>query len=93
MLKKWWPRLKLLFNFRKSIPLTFGLLKDKRVPTTNKLFFLVVTIGYFVLPIDIIPDFLLPGVGYLDDLAVALILMEKFIASAPPDVVYEYLHR
>lgn len=91
MLKKWWPRLKLLFNFKKSIPLVFRLLKDKRVPITNKLFFLAVTIGYFILPIDIIPDFLFPGIGYLDDLAVVLIFMEKFIDSAPPHVLNEYL--
>lgn len=90
---KWWNRFKLIFNFRKSIPLTYKLLLDQRVPKGNKIILLVVGIGYFLLPVDLIPDFLLPGIGYLDDIAVILFLMDRFINSAPPEVVSAYLKK
>ena len=91
-MQKWWNRFKIIFNFKKSIPLVYNLLRDTRVPKANKTFFLVVSIGYFILPFDFIVDYI-PVLGYLDDVGVVLFLMERFINSAPPEVVGEYLRR
>lgn len=53
----------------KNIKYFFGYLKDKEVPFFKKGLILA-SFLYFVLPTDIVPDFIL-AVGWLDDAAVA----------------------
>lgn len=71
--------------------LVWGLLRDPRVPLPLK-GLLVLLAGYLVTPIDVIPDFI-PILGQLDDVAVALIILDRFIQSAPREVVDEHLAR
>lgn len=71
--------------------LVWGLARDPRVPTPQKLI-LVGIIGYLLMPIDLIPDFL-PVLGQLDDVAVVLLGLDLFIKAAPPDVVDAHLAR
>lgn len=71
--------------------LVWGLLRDGRVPAQQKLI-LVGIVGYLVMPIDLIPD-MIPVLGQLDDLAVALLGLDLFIRSAPRAVVDEHLAR
>ena len=51
---------------------------DKKTPVRIRLVILV-ALGYFLSPIDIIPDFI-PGVGYLDDMGV-LVWTALLVAS------------
>jgi uncharacterized membrane protein YkvA (DUF1232 family) len=71
--------------------LVWALLRDSRVPGGQKLI-LAGIVGYLVLPIDLIPDFV-PVLGQLDDIAVVLLGLDLFIRSAPQDVVDEHLSR
>ena len=73
------------------IRLVWALLRDRRVPVAQKLI-LAGIVGYLVLPIDLIPDFV-PVLGQLDDIAVVLLGLDLFIRSAPQDVVDEHLGR
>jgi len=73
------------------IRLIWALLRDRRVPVAQKLI-LAGIVGYLVLPIDLIPDFV-PVLGQLDDIAVVLLGLDLFIRSAPQDVVDEHVGR
>lgn len=71
--------------------LVWGLARDGRVPAPQKLI-LVGMIGYLLMPLDLIPDFI-PVLGQLDDVAVVLLGLDLFIKSAPSEVVDEHLAR
>lgn len=64
------------------------LLKDKRVASKSKVW-LILAIGYFLSPIDLIPDPLFPVLGMLDDLAVGAYALNKVLNDTPPEVVEE----
>jgi uncharacterized membrane protein YkvA (DUF1232 family) len=72
-----------LFN---SFRIAWRLIQDGRVPMSAKLVPLV-TVLYILSPIDFIPDFLVPGLAQLDDLAVLLLGTQLFIAVSPKDIV------
>jgi len=71
--------------------LVWGLARDPRVPTQQKLV-LGAMAAYLAFPLDIIPDFI-PVLGQLDDVAVLLLGLDWFIRNAPPDVVEEHMTR
>lgn len=73
------------------VRLLWGLLRDPRVPLRQK-GLLVLLAGYLLTPLDIIPDFI-PILGQVDDVAVALLVFDLFIRSAPREVVDEHLAR
>lgn len=76
------------------VRLSFRLLRDPRVPTWVKAAGPVVAAIYVIMPIDLIPDFIL-GLGQIDDvsvLGIALFAMTKLLPRlAPQDVVEEHL--
>ena len=63
-----------LFYALKSAELTA---KDKAL--------IIGALGYFILPLDIIPDFI-PGFGYTDDWAALLLVFYKISSSVTPEV-------
>lgn len=71
--------------------LVWGLARDPRVPGAQKLI-LVGIVGYLLMPIDVIPDFI-PILGQLDDVAIVLLGLDLFIKAAPQEVVDEHLGR
>ena len=71
--------------------LIWGLARDPRVPTQQKLVLGAIA-AYLAFPIDIIPDFI-PVIGELDDLAVLIFGLDWFIRNAPADVVDEHMAR
>jgi uncharacterized membrane protein YkvA (DUF1232 family) len=74
--------------------LSWRLLRDPRVPTWTKALLPLVAALYVLLPIDLIPDFIL-GLGQIDDLSVlgiTVFAMTKLLPRfAPSDVVDEHL--
>ena len=62
--------------------------RDPRVPLKAKLA-IVVAVGYFFSPIDLIPDFI-PVIGQLDELVIVSALVGFAIRSMPPGVMDEY---
>ncbi len=82
-------RLIMLLNLPRSVPLVWNLAWDKRVQWPNKLLFLGGALAYFLMPYDIIPDWV-PLLGQLDDLAVLFLLMERFVAGTPEQIINQY---
>jgi len=62
---------------------------DPRVPTREK-GKLVFAIGYFLSPIDLLPEGLIGPAGYLDDIALAAWVIRSMLETTDPLVVREH---
>ena len=68
----------------KPVLLLFYMMKSDAVSLKDKAY-IVGALGYFVLPIDIVPDFL-AGLGYTDDLAVITLLIKYLKDNITPEI-------
>ncbi|HAL44460.1 MAG: hypothetical protein A2Y12_19000 [Planctomycetes bacterium GWF2_42_9] len=78
---------KIIKDTKNYITLAKKLKDDKRVPKASKIL-LALAIGYFLLPIDLIPDFI-PIIGHLDDLIIIPTLIFIAIKLIPKEVFDE----
>jgi len=70
------------------------MMKSNDVPLKAKLI-LSAALGYFILPIDFIPDFA-PLIGFADDLGVLLLILRQMAVYITPEIrknAREHLHR
>ena len=81
---------KLVWNLPKLVRLLGRLFRDARVPAFGKLVF-VASIAYLISPIDLIPDFLIPILGQMDDLGMLLAGLRYLLHRTPPNVLEEHL--
>jgi len=65
-----------------------GLLSDRRVSNTDKLL-VAGAIGYVLLPMDFIPDYI-PFLGEIDDLFLLVIALQRLIANAGRAVIEDH---
>lgn len=72
--------------------IAWRLYTDPRVSMLLKVAVPVVALLYFIMPIDLLPDFI-PVIGQLDEVAIALLLIRMFVALAPTDIVAEYRNK
>ena len=79
-----------LVHLPNFVKLYSRLFKDKRVPLFPKAL-VVAAIAYALSPIDLLPDLAIPGVGYIDDLAVVVLALRAFIPLCPRRVVEEHV--
>jgi uncharacterized membrane protein YkvA (DUF1232 family) len=84
--------LRLFWHLPSFIRLYWRLYRDPRVPLGAKAG-LTAAVLYFLSPIDLIPDYWLPILGFADDAAVLWFATRWFIAACPPDVVTEHVRR
>ena len=70
--------------------LVLRLVLDPRVPLRTKLL-LPAAVAYLILPFDFFPDFIVPGLGHVDDVLVLLISVVLFLLMAPKEIVWEHL--
>lgn len=77
-----------LKEFFSQFELAWRLLWDERVPISAKILPFL-TVGYLLLPLDLLPDALL-GLGQVDDIVILMVGLRMFISLSPPDVVAEY---
>jgi uncharacterized membrane protein YkvA (DUF1232 family) len=77
--------------FKQEIVVYQRVLRDARTPMPARLF-LGLAVGYFLMPFDLVPDFI-PVLGHLDDLVIipALIFIALRFVSA--DLVSEHRER
>jgi uncharacterized membrane protein YkvA (DUF1232 family) len=80
-----------LLTLHKTGRLFWRLMLDRRVSWTLKVY-AGCGLVYFFSPLDVVPhDF--TGLGLLDDIIVALVIMQALIEMAPPQVVDEHCER
>lgn len=70
--------------------LLWRLFRDKRVPFSPKLV-LVGAMLYFISPFDLIPDFLIPVLGFAEDILILMLVLKYFIRVSPEEVVWEHV--
>jgi uncharacterized membrane protein YkvA (DUF1232 family) len=80
-------RLPQLPNF---LRLGWRLFRDPRVPVALKSM-VVLALLYSISPFDVIPDIFFPGVGYVDDATLLLLVGHYFIRWSPQEVVTEHV--
>jgi len=76
---------RIMRNFKREIRVYRLVLQDTRTPKLAKVF-LGAAIGYFFMPIDLIPDFI-PVLGQLDDLVIVSSLIFIALRLIPKEVV------
>lgn len=74
----------------KQLILFFKLLRDPEVHWWLKLI-PIIAIVYLLSPYDLIPDFLFPGIGEIDDIVVLIFAVSLFNRLAPTDRVNAHL--
>jgi uncharacterized membrane protein YkvA (DUF1232 family) len=70
--------------------LCWRLWRDPRVPKYLKAI-PVATVLYALSPIDLIPDFMMPVIGQIDDATLVVLSCYLFIRWSPRQVVHEHL--
>ena len=65
-----------------------GLVTDRRVSNTDKLL-VAGAIGYILLPMDLVPDFI-PFLGEVDDLFLLVLALQRLIANAGKSVIEDH---
>ncbi len=81
---------RLFLNLPKLITLFFRLLFDNRVKLGVKIIPLL-GIAYIISPIDIIPDFLIPVAGWLEDFIILYFCMKIFAKLVPREIIDEHI--
>jgi uncharacterized membrane protein YkvA (DUF1232 family) len=77
-------------NTINQLKLIFRLLGDRRVSVLAKLVPLG-ALAYLILPADLLPGLVLPGIGALDDAALLWLGSYVFTELCPPEVVQEHM--
>jgi uncharacterized membrane protein YkvA (DUF1232 family) len=83
---------RLLWHLPNFLRLYWRLYRDPRVPLGAKAG-LTAAVLYLISPIDLLPDYWLPLLGFADDIGVLWIASRWFIAACPPAVVTEHVRR
>ena len=63
----------------------YYMLQDDKVSLQHKAY-IVGALGYFILPIDLIPDGILPVIGFTDDIAVMTLVLKLVKDSSTPEI-------
>ncbi|GBF35752.1 hypothetical protein DCCM_4887 [Desulfocucumis palustris] len=84
-MKSFWYRLKRL---KSDIFILYYACKDPRVPRQAKVL-AVLLAAYVISPVDLFPDFIFPGLGYMDDLLLVPFGTEFILKLIPGPVVVE----
>ncbi|EPR09330.1 YkvA family protein [Ruminiclostridium papyrosolvens] len=72
-------------RLKKDIPAVFLALKRKETPWLARILG-IITIGYALSPIDLIPDFI-PVLGYLDDIIILPLLISATVKAIPRELI------
>jgi len=77
---------RIIFHIPNFVKLSLRLLKDRRVPFYLKLI-VYGAIVYVVSPYDLIPDFLVPFLGFFEDIIIGILCLIGLVKLSPPEVV------
>lgn len=74
-------------KLKRDIPAVFLAMKRKDTPVLAKIFAMI-TVGYALSPIDLVPDFV-PVLGYLDDVILLPLLVALTLKFIPKEIFEE----
>ncbi|MBA3062053.1 MAG: DUF1232 domain-containing protein [Atribacteria sp.] len=77
---------RIIFHIPNFIKLSLRLLKDRKVPFYLKLL-VYGAIAYVLSPYDLIPDFLVPFLGFFEDIIIGILCLTGLVKLSPPEVV------
>ena len=77
---------RILFHIPNFIKLSFRLLRDRKVPFYLKLL-VYGAIAYVLSPYDLIPDILIPFLGYFEDIFIGILCLIGLVKGSPPEIV------
>lgn len=63
----------------------YYLLQSKQVPLQHKAY-IIGALGYFILPLDLIPDYMLAVLGFADDIAVMTFVLKTVKENITPEI-------
>lgn len=78
----------LIRDLPKFMKLLWGLYRDARVSRLDKALVLA-TIGYVLMPMDLIPDYI-PILGQMDDLYLMALALDRLLNNAGVDILLEH---
>ena len=79
-----------IYHLPNFLKLLHRLFNDPRVPFPPKLI-LIGAVIYILSPYDLIPDFLIPILGFVEDLIIMFIVLKIFVKYSPEEVVWEHV--
>jgi uncharacterized membrane protein YkvA (DUF1232 family) len=79
-----------LFSLPKHIRLISRLMADNRVLLLPKVLF-IASLVYLISPIDLVPDFVFPILGWADDLVIVFSAARYLLRAAPEEVLHEHV--
>ncbi len=86
-------RIRGIFSIITRLPqylrLAWRLFWDARVPLLPKVI-AILAVLYGLSPFDLIPEILLPHLGFGEDIAINILAIRNLIAASPPEVVREH---
>ena len=77
---------RIIFHIPNFIKLSLRLLRDRKVPFYLKLL-VYGAIAYVLSPYDLIPDFLVPFLGFFEDIIIGILCLIGLVKGSPPEVV------
>jgi uncharacterized membrane protein YkvA (DUF1232 family) len=86
--------IRFLTNLPRFLKLTWRLFTDKRVWLPPKIILvlgLFFSAAYVILPIDLIPDWTIPGLGLVDDTMIIGLALFLFMKLCPRNIVREHV--
>jgi len=82
--------IKVIPKLPRYVRLYWRLIRDSRVSLWLKLM-LVLAFIYVVSPFDLIPDYAIPVLGQVDDMAVIVLALRFFLTASPPEALEEHM--
>ena len=82
--------LSVIYHIPNFLRLLYRLFHDPRVPFFPKLT-LIGAVIYIVSPYDLVPDFLFPFLGFVEDFIILFFVLRIFVKYSPREVVWEHV--
>lgn len=78
--------MRFLFSLPKLFRLFWRILRDPRVPFLPKFIF-GLSLVYLISPVDLLPEILMPLLGYTDDVVVVIATGRYLLRQTPPEIL------
>lgn len=88
-MKKLWKKVRVFLKLHRFVPFFIEFFRSHEVARYQKVMYMLIIIGYFLFPFDLIPDWL--GIfGIMDDVTIFMLILRKMIKIAPDHLKHKY---